>query len=146
MGNRAVIAFEGETTGIYLHWNGGEESVRAFLDAAKEYGVRREDHSYKVARLSQIIGNFFGGTNSVGVDELDHLDCDNGDNGTYIVKGLDIVSRKHCDNPPKLDIDRYRQILAEVLRKNDAAFEPGKDACPSGCRRGCWHDRNTKKF
>jgi hypothetical protein len=40
MGNRAVISFsEAKTaTGIYLHWNGGPESILAFLDAAKKLG------------------------------------------------------------------------------------------------------------
>ena len=38
MGNRAVLEFK-DGTGIYLHWNGGPESVLAFLDAAKE-GVK----------------------------------------------------------------------------------------------------------
>jgi len=43
MGNRAVItASELQTVGvgIYLHWNGGPESVLAFLDVARERGFR----------------------------------------------------------------------------------------------------------
>lgn len=37
MGNRAVISFDenDNATGVYLHWNGGPESVLAFLAAAK---------------------------------------------------------------------------------------------------------------
>ena len=46
MGNRAVIAFEQNgkqdknSVGIYLHWNGGRDSVEGFLQTAKDYGVR----------------------------------------------------------------------------------------------------------
>ena len=70
MGNRAVVTVEGSATGVYLHWNGGEESVTAFLRAAKDLGVRGpvSDTSYFYARFVQIIGNYFGGTTSVGID------------------------------------------------------------------------------
>jgi hypothetical protein len=137
MGNRAVIQFgeSKDALGIYLHWNGGEESVRAFLNAAKHYAVRDKDDSYKIARLAQIIGNFFGGTTSVGVDLASNLDQDNGDNGTYIVEGLDIVKRvylrmgddKAVDYSmaiplPKDDAERSDAIYAEVIKRNDPHF------------------------
>ena len=86
MGNRAVIAFENkpDAVGIYLHWNGGRDSVERFLEAGK--GVcRLGDPPYAMARLVQLIGQFFGGNCSVGVDVISKLDCDNGDNGLYIV-------------------------------------------------------------
>jgi hypothetical protein len=82
MGKRAVIGFKDKSTGIYLHWNGGEESVRAFLECARTYGVRDPVRdSYGIARLVQIIGNFFGGSLSIGLGNLESLDCDNFDNG-----------------------------------------------------------------
>jgi hypothetical protein len=100
MGNRAVIAFEQNgkqdknSVGIYLHWNGGKDSVEGFLQTAKDYGLR--SGSYGVARLSQIIGNSIGGTLSLGVDIIKNLDCDNYDNGVYWVnENFDIVSREH---------------------------------------------------
>ena len=97
MGNRAVIAFvddKGEcdvnSAGIYLHWNGGRDSVEGFLAAAKDYGIR--SGSYGLARLTQIICNCFPGTISVGVDVVKKLDCDNYDNGVYWVdKNFNIV-------------------------------------------------------
>lgn len=95
MGNRAVIKIEGEATGIYLHWNGGVESVLGFLKAAKDLGVRdpKGDPSYCLARLTQIIGNFFGGTLSVGIGVADRMD--NSDNGTFVIgSGFQIVRRK----------------------------------------------------
>ena len=133
MGNRAVIAFQDETCrtvqpdslGIYLHWNGGPESVTAFLDAAKELGVRREDE-YGAARLCQIIGNWFGGTLSVGVGPCRGLDIDNGDNGTYVVDlenhGWKVARRIH-GNSYNAVAGYYEGILAEVLEVNRPIFK-----------------------
>jgi len=146
MGNRAVIAFQEEnwrtvqpdSLGIYLHWNGGPESVTAFLDAAKELGVRSENE-YGAARLCQIIGNWFGGTLSIGIGTCRTMDTDNGDNGTYVVDlknyGWMIARRIHEPNQrlhhPGLDgwadrSERYDGILAEVLEVNRAIFQPEK--------------------
>jgi hypothetical protein len=87
MGNRAVITLDKKPTensvGIYLHWNGGPESILAFAEAGDHLGINFQDESYATARLAQIICNFFGGTNSVGVGTLRHLDTENYDNGTY---------------------------------------------------------------
>ena len=91
MGNRAVITLDnqptGKSVGIYLHWNGGEESILAFAEAAKHLHIRKpdDDPPYSIARLVQVIGNYFGGTLSLGVGILEHLDCDNGNNGVFIV-------------------------------------------------------------
>ena len=102
MGNRAVITTEKEEIGVYLHWNGGRDSVEAFLAVCKELKHRPpESDCYGFARLCQVIGNFFGGTNSLGIDKLENLDCDNGDNGMYIIKNWEIVGRKYFDNCPE---------------------------------------------
>ena len=150
MGNRAVIAFQREeltflasdTVGIYLHWNGGPESVEAFLTAAKELGVRPDD--YGVARLCQIIGNWFGGTLSIGVGVCRNMDTDNWDNGTYVVDlenhGWKIARRIHnymnvkdkgfdgIEDYRVYDCDRQDAILAEVLEANRPIFQPEKVA------------------
>ena len=92
MGNRAVITASKSLTkgvGIYLHWNGGLESVQAFLDVAKARGFRDPsgDESYAIARLVGLIHEFFGthDSTSLGVGTLDQLDCDNYDNGVYVI-------------------------------------------------------------
>ena len=93
MGNRAVLAFrdsEGkiEKFGIYLHWNGGIESVAAFLEYAEEVGVRGHETGYFASRLTQIIGNFMEGTLSLGLVSIntDNLASnDLGDNGVYVI-------------------------------------------------------------
>jgi hypothetical protein len=125
MGNRAVVTVEGSKVGVYLHWNGGEESVTAFLRAAKDLGVRAPiaDTSYFYARFAQIIGNYFGGTTSVGIDALANLDTDNGDNGTYVIDGeFKIVQRKHCKYPGQVNAATTEGIYAEVMRVNKDIF------------------------
>lgn len=99
MGNRAVITtkenFENNGIGIYLHWNGGYDSVSAFLKYCELKGYRTPDtDNYGWARLCQVIGNFFGGALSLGIDVVDNLDCDNKSNGVYIIEGWKIVDRK----------------------------------------------------
>jgi hypothetical protein len=89
MGNRALIVFKacGVTSpAISLHWNGGPESVYAFIDALGRYGVR-VDANYEAARFIQIAGNFLGGTLSVGVrnvDRVEDLECE--DSGVYVIE------------------------------------------------------------
>ena len=95
MGNRAVITTEARDLGVYLHWNGGRDSVEAFLlyCKIKEYRCPEND-CYGWARLCQVIGNWFGGELSLGIDRYDKLDTDNGDNGVYIIKDWQIVGRE----------------------------------------------------
>ncbi len=100
MGNRAVITteenFKNNGVGVYLHWNGGRDSIEAFLKYCALKGYRTPDSDcYGWARLVQVISNFFGGSTSIGISTIDHLDCDNGDNGTYIIKGWEIVGREY---------------------------------------------------
>lgn len=125
MGNRAVITVEGSKVGVYLHWNGGIESVTAFLRAAKDLGVRSPcgDASYFYARLVQIIGNYFGGTTSVGIDALDQLDTDNGDNGVYYVNdGFAIMRRVGA--PSRIWSEQQSQaIYDDVMLQNKSIFE-----------------------
>ena len=95
MGNRAVITTKQKEIGVYLHYNGGRDSVEAFLTYCKLKGYRcPEDDNYGWARLCQVIGNFFGGECSVGIDLYDNLDTDNGDNGVYIIENWEIVGRE----------------------------------------------------
>lgn len=98
MGNRAVITTEDKKIGVYLHWNGGRDSVEAFLTYCKIKDFRSpETDSYGWARLCQVIANFFGGDGlSIGIDEFDKLDCDNHDNGVYIIKNWEIIGREYA--------------------------------------------------
>lgn len=114
MGNKAVITTEAKDLGVYLHWNGGRDSVEAFLLYCKIKGYRApENDCYGWARLCQVIGNFFGGEYSVGIDRYDRLDTDNGDNGTYIIKDWQIVG-KEFEPLDKLDIGQVKSMLEAI--------------------------------
>lgn len=110
MGNRAVITtednFNNNGVGVYVHWNGGRDSVRAFLTYCKmrHFRAPETDH-YGWARLVQVIANFFEGGLSVGIDTVNNLDCDNGDNGVYIIEKWNIVDRKHHEWSEQMEYD-----------------------------------------
>lgn len=118
MGNRAVITtrenFENNGIGIYLHWNGGRDSVEAFLKYCELKGYRRPDKdNYGWARLCQVIGNFFGGANSVGIDVINKLDCDNWDNGVYIIEGWKIVGREFFEGREQMNY-KLEEMLMDI--------------------------------
>ena len=134
MGNRAVITYadysigydeekrepiyesnefidKSHRVGIYLHWNGGYDSVHAFLEYCKLQEFRCD--SYGIARLAQVISNFFGGGLSIGVDQCCRLDCDNYDNGVYLVRDWNIVDRK-CYDGPEQDTYNLYEFMEDV--------------------------------
>ena len=114
MGNRAVITLDNKT-GIYLHWNGGRDSVEAFLKYCKLRGFRQD--SYGLARLTQVITNFIGGGLSVGVGNLSSLDCDNYDNGLYVVEDWKIVKREFFDDRTEQDEYDINEMLFAIDEK-----------------------------
>lgn len=101
MGNRAYVIFHDErnneiSAAVYLHWNGGPESIYAFLDELERRGVRN-DAQYAPARFCHVVGDFFdqskAGGDSLGVSNgpaeisTEALDAfaKVGDNGAYVV-------------------------------------------------------------
>ena len=116
MGNRAVITTkEGNKEnkiGVYLHWNGGRDSVSAFLKYCKLKGHRTpETDCYGWARFCQVVGNFFGGTTSIGVDIIDRLDCDNWDNGVYLIENWEIVGREYFDGQEQAEYELEEMLI-----------------------------------
>lgn len=138
MGNRAVITNDLNGVGIYLHWNGGRDSVEAFLTYCKLRGFRSD--SYGIARLSQVIGNFFGGGLSLGVDLCSHLDTDNGDNGTYIIKDWEIVDRKFFNGAEQNEYELEEMLLAidesQPAKEQIGAFIKGLKVLPEELKIG----------
>ena len=122
MGNRAVITTKGNKWGVYLHWNGGRDSVEGFLRYCKDKGYRCPSKDcYGWARLLQVIGNFFGGDLSLGFDLKKRLDCNNGDNGVYVIENWEIVGREFMRNGEQ---DEYP--LEEVLKAIDEKQPEGE--------------------
>lgn len=95
MGNRAVITTPERKIGLYLQWNGGRDTVEPLLRYCELQGYRPpSEDDYGWARMCQVVGNFFGGTLSVGIGPYTtDRDMDPGDNGIYVVKGWKIVER-----------------------------------------------------
>ncbi len=101
MGNRATVIFtdgkQSFSPAVYLHRNGGPESIYAFLEELDRRGARA-DQDYECARFIQLVGEFFDqdaiGTLSLGVsngpksdkpEDLAEVMTDHGDNGFYLV-------------------------------------------------------------
>lgn len=100
MGNRALIVGKDSHVGVYMHWNGGMDSVAPMLEYASFHsaqGLGKEAYDAGLATLVTIANNFteFG---SVYVESVDpeELTEDYGyefDNGIYVVDGWNIVGR-----------------------------------------------------
>ena len=134
MGNRAVITteenFESRSgMGVYLHWNGGRDSVQGFLEYCRLRSFRTpESDDYGWARLCQVIGNFIGADGcSVGVDDIRHLDMDNGDNGTYLIKDWRIVGRRFFDSEYEQNVYGLHEFLHGLDECQPEHQQLGKD-------------------
>lgn len=101
MGNTGIIKGKGTNLGLYLHWNGGYDSVLAFTQYCKLKGYRSpENDCYGLARLCQVVTNFFGGGLSVGILNMtgaEHMTKEiatdyGGDNGIYELEDWNIIT------------------------------------------------------
>lgn len=138
MGNRAVIKGKGSDLGVYVHWNGGYDSVLAFTQYCKLKGYRsQETDDYGVARLCQVIGNFFGGSCSIGVWNM-HDETEMNpervadyclDNGVYEIENWEIVSHWCDDLVTEEWHDGYdlQEFLLEIDERMPVKEQLGKD-------------------
>lgn len=131
MGNRAVITteenYKNNGIGIYLHWNGGRDSVEAFLAYCKAKGYREPEwDNYGWSYLTTIIGNYFGDGLAIGVDTVNSLDCDNGDNGVYFIKDWKIVGRECFNRAEQKNYDFY-YMLDDINERQPEHIRMTKD-------------------
>ncbi len=93
MGNRAVITTPERKIGLYLHWNGGRDTIEPLLKYCELQGYRPpSSDEYGWARMCQVMGNFFGGSTSLGIGPYTtDRRMDPGDNGIYIIEGWKIA-------------------------------------------------------
>ena len=124
MGNRATLKFKDEANqpNIYLHWYGGRASVQAFLNVAKVMELRAD--SYGVARMCQVVGNFFGGNLSLGCSN--NLG-DYSDNGIYIIKDFEIVDRENFDGKEEIDEEKTKSVTDFILDLHKKLDEARKE-------------------
>lgn len=120
MGNRAVITTPERKIGLYMHWNGGRDTVEPLLRYCELKGYRPPSTDcYGWARLCQVIGNFFGGTLSVGIDAYERICKAGDDNGVYVIDGWRIVEREF---PYDGFVEQSGYDAHEMLRAFDAAM------------------------
>lgn len=122
MGNRAVISFKHSQSApaIYIHWNGGPESIEAFLEVCRRRGYRTpgSDTPYAFARLVGVLHEFFNGDSSVAVGLVRELDADNGDNGWYI-----LGDTWHVKKRVYADTETMPELTKEEKAKRDAIVD-----------------------
>ena len=131
MGNRCIVKPIDKNIGVYLHWNGGRSSVTAFLEYCKlkEYryfGGERAD-GYGIARFCQIIGNWFGGSLSLGIQtdvEATEEYAKGLDNGIFIIDGWDIVDHIGSEYEDDYDLQEFLLSIDEAQPVNE---QLGKD-------------------
>lgn len=131
MGNRAIIKPIDSNIGVYLHWNGGYTSVTAFLKYCEMKGYRdfggKFADGYGIARFCQIVGNYFGGTLSIGIQtnvEATEDYAEGLDNGIYIIDGWRIV-----DNIGGYGEDNYdlMEMLIDIDKSQPTEEQLGED-------------------
>lgn len=104
MGNRAVItqSTSNDAPCIYLHWNGGADSVKGFLAAAKVFDIEGTP-AEQMDQLAELLAKHFFHT-EVGMTvyryEYGRADTDNGDNGVYVINNKwDLIDRLYMKYP-----------------------------------------------
>ena len=142
MGNRAVISFDSATNAsglaIYVHWNGGRDSIQAFLKATRILmgaGGRTGDTSYGKARFIQVVGLNFPGALSFGVGTLKEFGGWNCDNGLYVIDSatMTIKDRKYDDfyedrtftEQAEHDLNEFTNELIKVINAGYAVHNEG---------------------
>ncbi len=108
-----------------MHWNGGRDTVEPLLQYCKMHGYRSPDWDcYGWARMCQVLGNFFGGSLSVGITEYTTDEIMNpGDNGIYVIENWKIVDRIY---PYDDFIEQNEYDPKEMLRDFDRAMPEGE--------------------
>ena len=103
MSNSAIIRFKDNYfCEVYLHWNGGIESIVGFLKYCELKGYRDGDF----ARFIQVVGNFFGGGNTIYLEKFN--------------SNIDIVNKKVDKNIlTKQSFKELFRIINSTQRKEE---------------------------
>lgn len=126
MGNRAVIIEFGKKEGIYLHWNGGRDSIEPMLYYAKHF-LKLELSSVKdTLRKFEFIAACCG-FNPDFEEEYTKLDCNNYDNGVYVInKDFEIIERMFVRNGEQKHYN-FIDFLVFIDESMPKKFQKGKE-------------------
>ena len=145
MGNRAVITTKERKIGLYLHWNGGRDTVEPLLKYCELQGYRSPSQDcYGWARMCQVMGNFFGGSLSLGIGTYTtDRQMDPGDNGVYIIEGWRIADHLRTEydsdwNP--IGMRSFEPSEEEDWHKFNEMLHAFDEAMPEGLRLGDFLD------
>lgn len=145
MGNRAIITTKERETYVYLHWNGGRDTVEPLLRYCELQGYRPpSEDCYGFARMCQVMGNFFGGTLSLGVGAYTtDAEMDPGDNGIYVIEGWRIAEHLKCEYGPDWEPVGTREVQPWKEQHEhdfDAMLRELDEAMPERLRLGDFLD------
>lgn len=129
MSNNALITSTNKDLAVYVHWNGGRDSVEAYLDYCHMHHFRSpETDSYGYARLCQVLGNFFGPDGlSVGVEPYPgDRAADDYDNGIYVIENWQIVNRYPL-LPREQKTHNHLELLKAIDERQPEAMQLGYD-------------------
>lgn len=129
MGNRALITLqpltkENNVIAVYVHWNGGIESVKAICEVCKARGFRTptSDNSYALARFIGVWHEFFGVTDScslgVYMTNWEGIKGSWLDNGVYTIgENWEIIEHFDIDNETDKKIDLGLEVPKSQLKR-----------------------------
>lgn len=112
MGNRAVIVSKevfnaGEGPCVYLHWNGGLDSVKPLLDFTKEINKGK----FSIKKLFEIAKVVF---HSAYYENYKTTDKNNWDNGTYVIdQNYEIVAREFMEGREQQE-HKYEEMYKHI--------------------------------
>ena len=129
MGNRAVINMVDSDVAIYLHWNGGRDTVEAVLEVAKEYGLAGDNAGmndlYKM--FHNMLADDMAETAYVGTIP-EYNGSAKGDNGVYIIdKSFNIIDRLDFENKKEQQVYPFKEIYEWARKENDKHFKRSKE-------------------
>ena len=123
MSNSGIIMFEdNKELGLYLHWNGGRDSVEAFLKYCK---LTKKTGGFQCGMLSlaQVIKNWSIELGNIIVNPFNH----NSDNGIYIVdKKWNIIDRKKFNGIEQNEYN-LEEFLKELDESQPAEYQLGEE-------------------
>lgn len=119
MSNSGVIQFKDNNEyGVYLHWNGGRDSIEAFLKYCKLKGYTNND----MCRFIQTVSNYFGGGNSIYLEPINKISADH---GIYIVDNWEIIGRKNFNYSEQSE-HNLKEMLLEIDKAQPEKLQLGE--------------------
>ena len=129
MGNRAVITTDNliGNIGLYVHWNGGADTVLPVLEFIKQNHNNEEykdvlkvvDKDRDLLKNIELIYKVAFG-NKYEIKDYKSLDCDNFDNGVYVVDNkFKICRRKYFEGREQneYDLNEMMIYISEKLKE-----------------------------